>query len=51
MKPCSDCPQTPKIEHCQSCYLAEKTRRKRLEKELAEFLYYLDEIMDKVKEI
>ena len=52
MKPCPNCPhKLPEAKHCQSCYFAEKMRRKRLEKKIAQLLYYIDQFMAAVKRI
>ena len=51
MLKCPECPQEPKLEHCQACYLAEKMRRERLEKNLAELLYHIDKLIGEVKKI
>jgi len=51
MKPCPNCPQTPTPEHCQSCYLSEKARRKRLEKRMVLLLHYIDQFIEAVKKI
>lgn len=52
LKPCHNCPhQSPEAKHCQSCYLAEKMRRKRLEKRLAHLLHYIDQFIIAVNKI
>lgn len=52
MKPCPGCPhKLPEAKHCQSCYLAEKSRRERLEKRIAQLLHYIDEFIKAVKKI
>ena len=52
MKPCPNCPhESPEAKHCQSCYLAEKMRRERLEKKIVQLLHYIDQFIDAVKKI
>jgi hypothetical protein len=49
---CENCPhENPEAKHCQSCYLAEKTRRERLEKSTAKLLHYIDQVIEAVKGI
>lgn len=52
MKLCTGCPhKLPEAKHCQSCYLAEKMRRDRLEKKLAQLLHYIDQFIEAVNVI
>ena len=52
MRMCTECPYTkPKLGNCQACYIAEKSRRGRLEQKLVQLLYEIDKFMFEVKKI
>jgi len=49
MRKCKNCPyEIPKTHYCQSCYIAEKARRIRVEANFAKALYEIEEIMKKM---